>query len=385
MKKISIYFFSCKTISITILGGLFLFANVSTVSAFGTMSSFGYNNAHGDSEWLQRSMQRIKNIRKNGSLSRQFSIYGRYNFCSPVLRKKDDALSALEVFKKYFDLGQYCKIPKLKERLVGEYLQTLGAYRQTRDPVLNEKLIRLSKIIGLANLWQAAEAERDPKVGPTVTDHLLTARFYFTQALRRDKLDGELNDVQILGFLAGAESGSGQLHDDFALAQEGLNKFDRTVELDPVFGYFGFLIGGLRAPVGSPGFSRAIDYIWKHQDECMSSDVDRNNPDWGRHLPLEENWGCSASELSHRRLEATLLYYADGLAKSGNCSAAETMLKNVSYVANAETWKFMSAVNYRLNDIGAYCAAAQSPAPSEYLPHGLVFESKFRCAVCHQK
>ena len=305
--------------------------------------------------------------------------------CRPGFDEEDETLSAVEVFRKYFHQGKYCKIPELKARLIGEYLQLLGAYRQTADIKLKKQVIHTAKIIGLASLWKGAQSDLDPNKGPLTTNELVTAAFYMDRAYQLDLEDGQLDDPQILGFLAGAKMGLAQIHQDNNMVAEASQLMGQAIAAYPVFGLFGATIGASRAPYGSPTFDQAVNMIFDIQDICMQDQVDRDNPDHTPYLPIEGGhfWSCPNTDRSLHRYEAVMLYAGDILTKAGQLDAAAAMYNNATFSSTSDrsNWKFWMLLQHRLNaDLESLRDQFRIPGNTDFIPN-----SKFQCSICHQE
>ncbi len=359
--------------------GVFFVFGATTVSAFGPMSGFGNNGNHNTELFQSLKGQILSQYKKSGKrLGKPYMNIN--NHCTKKLDKKDNTLSSVDLFRKYFHAGDYCKLPILKDALMGEYLQTYGAFVQTQDPALKIKVAKIAKIIGLAYLWTSAESGRDNS-GPSSLNNMITAMFFFNTSY-------ELNsdDTQTLGFLANVQLALGQIHRNQELIEEGVRLIALSIDRNPVFGLFSAAFGEVRAPTGSPVFQRGVERFWSYQDACMQTEVDRNNPDWAPYLPIEggENWNCPNTENSLHRVEAFLLTFGDSLLKAGDLESAETMYKNIKYISTANNWKYKYLVKDRLKNLESHYEALQSPDPSD--DPILVFSSKkYQCVVCHEQ
>ena len=305
--------------------------------------------------------------------------------CRAGFDEEDNALSAVEVFRKYFHQGKYCKIPELKQRLIGEYLQLLAQYQATQDLAIKDKLIHTAKMIGLASAWTGAESGRDPQLGVLATDELITSNFYMGRAYELDLEDGTLDDSQVLGFFSGSSMGLARIHQDPEMILEASGLISLSIQTDPVFGLFAAVIGASRAPVESPVFQSAVDMILEYQDVCMNAQVDRENPDHTPYLPIEggDFWSCPNTDRSLHRYEAFTIYAGDILTKAGRLDAAKVMYNNAMFSSSASrgNWKFWPLWKYRVStDLEKLRDKFRSADDSDFIA-----KSKFQCMICHQK
>ncbi len=360
-----------------LVGMLFLFTAATTASAFDSMSGSGNIGNH-DTKIFQSLKGQILSQYKRGSKGLDKS-HGKVNKLCTKVEGKDETLTAIELFRKYFHAGDYCKLPLLKDALMQEYLQTNGAFIQTQDPILKIKVAKITKIMGLAYLWTSAESER-VSGGPSSLNEMITALFYFNTSY-------ELNpdDTQTLGFLSNIQMAIGKIHSNQEMIEEGARLIALSIDRNPVFGLFGVAFGEVRAPVNSPVFQQGIEHFWTYQDICMQTAVDRNDPDWAPYVPIEggENWICQNTENSLHRVEAFLLIFGDSLLKAGDLDAAEATYKNIGYITTAQDWKYKHIVKDRLKNLEAHYEALQTPDPSDDLV--LIFNSKYKCSVCHEQ
>ncbi len=361
-----------------LLAGFFFVFSAFTVSAHTWVSGFASDNDNsGDYQHVSEEI-----ISKFRSKMKGFSENHKYRGrrCVPVLRNSDQELGAIDLFRKYFHKADYCKLPLLQDALMGEYLQTNGAFTQTQDPNLKIKLAKIAKILALSYTWESAESGRG-SLGPSVINSLTVAVFYFNESY-------ELNpeDTQTLGFLSSLTLALGRIHRDQELVEEGIRLIALSIDVNPVFGLFAAAQGEVRAPVNSPDFQRGIQRFWDYQDECMQTEVDRENTDWTPYLPIEggEYWKCENTENSLHRTEAFLLIFGDALLKAGDLKSAKTMYENVQYISTAKNWKYKYIVKNRLHNLEKDYEALQTADPSD--DPMLVFDSNtIRCSVCHQK
>jgi len=370
-----------RTSAAVLLAGFFFVLSTTTVFAHSSMAVFASYNDRNSGEHQRVSGKILADYRSEmqGSAKRHKRHKHRNNKCVAVLTDGDAALGAVDLFRKYFHESDYCKLPLLQDALMGKYLQTNGAFTQTQDPNLKIKLAKISKILALSYTWQVAESGRG-ELGPSVINSLISGVFYFNKSY---ELNSE--DTQTLGFLANLTLALGRIHRNQGLIEEGIRLIALSVDVNPVFGLFAAAQGEVRAPVNSPDFQRGIQRFWAYQDECMQTEVDRENTDWTPYLPIEngEYWKCQNTAKSLHRTEAFLLMFGDSLLKAGDLKSAKTMYENVQYISTAKNWKYKYMVKDRLKNLEKHYAALQSADPSD--DPTLVFDSKYRCAFCHQR
>ncbi len=369
----------CRTRAAVLLAGCFFVFSSTTVFAHASMSGFMSANDR-NSDKYQRVSGEIVSEFRSGMRGFAQRHKHRSKRCIAVLRDSDQALGAVDLFRKYFHMADYCKLPLLQDALMGEYLQTNGAFAQTQDPNLKIKLAKIAKILALSYTWESAESGRGV-LGPSVINSLTVAVFYFNKSY---ELNSE--DTQTLGFLSSLTLALGRIHRNQELVEEGIRLVALSIDVNPVFGLFAAAQAEVQAPVNSPDFQRGIRRFWAYQDECMQTEVDRENTDWAPYLPIEggEYWKCQNTANSLHRTEAFLLLFGDALLKAGDLKSAKTMYENVQYISTAKNWKYKYIVKNRLNNLEEHYEALQTADPSD--DPMLVFDSnKIRCSFCHQE
>src|SRR5262249_60002293 len=100
--------------------------------------------------------------------------------------KKTAKVSDTELSKKahaYFldslSSGSYENLPEATRLLTAAYLQ-------------NPRDASISFHLGMAHLWRVAERSREPVRDPTITDHLILADKYLSEARRLDPSDARI-------------------------------------------------------------------------------------------------------------------------------------------------------------------------------------------------
>ena len=68
----------------------------------------------------------------------------------------------------------------------------------------------------MAHLWKVSERSRSPERDPTITDHLILADKYLSEAHRLDP-----SDARIPGFEGSVKMALGSIHQDEALKRRG--------------------------------------------------------------------------------------------------------------------------------------------------------------------
>src|SRR5262249_15248182 len=120
-------------------------------------------------------------------------------------RRSDTELArkARAFFHESLAAGRYDDLPEATRLLTAAYLES------PRDP-------SIAFLLGMSHLWRVAERFREERQDPTITDHLILADKYLSEAHRLDP-----KDFRIPGFEGSVKMALGSIHQDEALKREG--------------------------------------------------------------------------------------------------------------------------------------------------------------------
>src|SRR5260370_15798879 len=155
------------------------------------------------------------------------------------------ARRAQTFFHESLAAGRYDDLPEATRLLTAAYLQN------PRDP-------SVSFLLGMAHLWKVSERLREPKQDPTITDHLILADKYLSEARRLNP-----KDLRVPGFEGSVKMALGSIHQDEALKRQGYFILKNGMKAYPEFNFFprSFLLSN--APRENPRFTDAIPYPLK--------------------------------------------------------------------------------------------------------------------------
>ena len=174
------------------------------------------------------------------------------------------AARAKTTFRETLASGDYEAIPGATELLTQAYLES------PRDP-------ELALLVGHAHLWRVAERERAAEKSARVTDDLIVAEKYFSEAKRLSP-----EDARIDGWLSGIRLALGAIHADEKLTRIGYFELKDGVASYPQFNLFtfGYVMAG--APRASDRYKEAVESMWKNLDACAGEKIDRSRPDYAK-------------------------------------------------------------------------------------------------------
>src|SRR5215813_5803936 len=176
----------------------------------------------------------------------------------------DLARRAQSFFHESLAAGRYENLPEVLRLLTAAYLQN------PRDP-------SVSFLLGMAHLWKVAERFRESKQEPTITDDLILADKYLSEARKLDP-----KDFRIPGFEGSVKMALGSIHQDEALKRQGYFILKDGTRAYPEFNFFTMSFVLSNVPRGDPKFADAIDYAWRNVEVCVGHKVGRTAADVAR-------------------------------------------------------------------------------------------------------
>jgi len=287
----------------------------------------------------------------------------------PAKARTAAALKADELFWQTFHGGEYEKIPNALEILTRAYLQT------PNDTVT-------AAHIGWLHIWRISERNRLGSVPATITDDMMLARRYFKEAVTLDP-----SEARYLGFLAATTLAEGDLHKDEKLTREGYFMLLESIKAWPEFNLFtgGYVMSQL--PAGSPQFREGLEWQWRTLDECIEGKIDRANPDYSKYMSMETREGrkrvCWNSWIAPHNFEGFFLNMGDMLVKSGDWQSAKLIYANAKLSKEFASWKYQAVLDDRIRQ--AQSNVALFNAPGEAPKAGIMINSEYSCAACHQQ
>jgi hypothetical protein len=130
------------------------------------------------------------------------------------------AVKARSFFRESLVAGRYEDLPEATRLLTAAYLEN------PRDP-------SVAFLLGMSHLWRVAERFRQARQDPTITDQLILADKYLSEARRLDP-----KDFRIPGLEGSVKMALGSIHQDEALKREGYFILKEGMRRYPEFNLF---------------------------------------------------------------------------------------------------------------------------------------------------
>jgi hypothetical protein len=293
-------------------------------------------------------------------------------------KASDSELSrrAQKYFHESLSGGHYENLPEALRLLTAAYLQN------PRDPSISFQL-------GMAHLWKVAERSREAKSDPTITDHLILADKYLTEAHRLDP-----SDLRIPGFEGSVKMALGSLHQDEALKRKGYFILKDAMKAYPEFNFFTMSFVLSNAPRTEPRFEEAVDYAWKNVEVCVGHRVGRTAADVRRLADSfrtalspsaaiaggSQDKACLNPPTAAHNMEGFLLHMGDILVKKGDVETAREIYALAKTAPTYASWPYGDVLEKRIEQAGERARQFASGAKPE--PE-LMFQSPYACVGCH--
>ena len=266
--------------------------------------------------------------------------------------------------------GSYENLPEATRLLTAAYLQ-------------NPRDASISFHLGMAHLWRVAERSREPVRDPTITDHLILADKYLSEARKLDP-----SDARIPGFEGSVKMALGSIHQDEALKRRGYFILKDGMKAYPEFNFFTMSFVLSNAPRTDSKFNDAVDYAWKNVDLCVGHPVGRTASDV-KHLAAafpaaiaggSHDRACQNPPSAPHNIEGFLLHMGDILVKKGDVDTGREIYALAKAAPTYSSWPYASVLDARIEQADARAqafAAGAQPAPE------LMFQSPYACTGCH--
>jgi len=281
------------------------------------------------------------------------------------------ATKAHTYFLDSLSAGSYENLPEAMRLLTAAYLQ-------------NPRDASISFHLGMAHLWKVAERSREPLRDPTITDHLILADKYLSEAHKLDP-----SDARIPGFEGSVKMALGSLHQDEALKRRGYFILKDGMKAYPEFNFFTMSFVLSNAPRTDPKFADAVDYAWKNVDLCVGHPVGRTAADVKRlaaDFPAviaggSKDRACQNPPSAPHNMEGFLLHMGDIVVKQGDVETGREIYALAKAAPTYSSWPYGSVLDTRIEQAGA---RAQAFASGVHPPPELMFQSPYACVGCHQ-
>ena len=287
------------------------------------------------------------------------------------------ARKAQNLFRENLATGNYDHLPEALRLLTAAYLEN------PRDP-------SVAFLLGMAHLWKVAERSREPHPEPTITDDLILADKYLTEAHRLNP-----NDFRIAGFEGSVKMALGSIHQDERIKREGYFILREGMSRYPEFNFFTMSFVLANAPREDPKFSDAVEYAWKNVEICVGHRVGRTAADVAR-LAAEfrtalspsaaiaggsKDRACMNPPTAPHNMEGFLLHMGDLVVKKGDVETGREVYKLARLVPSYASWPYSEILDKRIaqaEERAQLFASGAKPQPE------LMFNSAYACVGCHQ-
>lgn len=295
---------------------------------------------------------------------------------------------AISQFWQIFESASYDQIDEIIIQLKALYLEDPNSFD-------------ITLLIAHAHFWKVAERFRlKGSVSPNITDNLIIAETYFTEA---QKLNPK--DARIDGWLSGVRMALANIHDNPDESREAYFYGEKAIRKYPSFNHFSIVYLFSNFPHTHRLYNKAIKSFYKSMDLATHSKVDRGQFDYTPYLSIEANetdplliravWN---GPKARHNLEGFFLIMGDFLVKSGQTDKALIAYNNAKAIPSYQDWSFKNLLEKRIVNIEKNVSLfrknserlslkenrniihLESFNPNEHM----VFNS-YNCTICHKE
>jgi hypothetical protein len=287
-----------------------------------------------------------------------------------VPANSEAAKAANTEFWEAFHGGRYEELPHVLDALTAVYLDNPGDAETAAH-------------IAFAHTWRLSERARLGEVPPTITDDMLVAHKYFSEAVRLAP-----DDARFQGFLATVEMAEGTVHGDVKLTRRGYFDLMAAKDAWPEFNLFtaGYVMSAL--PITDDKYKEAVDYQWETLDLCAEERVDRKYVQYAQYMGKETQQGrkrvCWNSWIAPHNFEGFFLNMGDMLVKQGDVETARRIYGIAKLSKAYDAWPYRSILEDRITQAPENVALFRKETPGEKT-RVMMIHTTFACAGCHQK
>ncbi|MCC5014824.1 MULTISPECIES: hypothetical protein [unclassified Legionella] len=265
--------------------------------------------------------------------------------------------------------GRYNDLNKADYLLMAAYLQN------PNDP-------KLAAHIGFTHIWKITERQRLPQESPKITNEIVLAKKYFSDAFTLDP-----HNAVFEGFLGDAQLIEGKIFHDKREEVRGYFTLQRAIANWPEFNYFtaGYPMSTL-APQ-SDSFKEGLEWQWRTLDLCAGKKIDRKNPDYNSYMARETQQGkaraCWNSWVAPHNFEGFFMNMGDMLVKAGDWQTGIKIYQNAKLAKNYSSWPYRQMLEKRILNAKANVANFQKDHSDP--DKAILFNSGYGCVACHQR
>lgn len=278
--------------------------------------------------------------------------------------------SAKKNFWDTLHKGNYAALPQTTSQLTDAYLE------DSNDP-------QLAGYLGFAHIWRITERAREKNIPATITNEIILAKKYFSDAV---ELSPE--DARLQGFLGVSMLASGKIFNNEREQVQGYFQLKHAIGMWPEFNYFtaGYPMSDLAFQ--SEHFSEGVAWQWKTLDLCAGATINRNHPDYSPYMALETQKGpkraCWNSWIAPHNFEGFFLNMGDMLVKQGDWQTAIKIYNNAKLSKTYATWPYRHLLERRIQHAEENVTYFQKNT-GRSADTRVLFNSGRGCVACHQK
>ncbi|CEK09524.1 hypothetical protein [Legionella hackeliae] len=264
--------------------------------------------------------------------------------------------------------GNYQDIEKADFLLMAAYLQN------PNDPTL-------AAHIGFLHIWKITERQRLPNKSPLMTNEIILAKKYFSDALQLQPhmpiYEGFLGDSELIG---------GKIFHDPQEEVRGYFRLKRAINNWPEFNYFtaGYPMSSLSYE--DKHFKEGLEWQWKTLDLCAGEKINRHSPGFAKYMSQETTAGkkraCWNSIIAPHNFEGFFLNMGDMLVKSGDWQTGIAIYQNAKLSKSYSLWPYKHLLEQRIvyakDNVVNFRKELTTPDKA------ILFNSGYGCVACHQ-
>jgi hypothetical protein len=192
------------------------------------------------------------------------------------------------------------------------------------------------------------------------------------------------DDKRILGWLGGARSAIGSVHQDERLKRNGYFTLKEGVSAFPEFNEFSFAYVLSRLPASDELYQEALAAMWRNVDLCAGQAIDRQNPDFSALMrnPAEMTGAkrvCVNSALAPHNFEGFALAMGDMLVKNGQPEVAAKIYAQAKIAPSYADWPYRAVLEAN----SAQAAARARAFAAGDTTQQVMSVSAHACGGCH--
>jgi uncharacterized membrane protein len=280
---------------------------------------------------------------------------------------------AKEADAKFWDAlhgGAYEELPLVVNALTAAYLA-------------NPRDAQIAAHIGFSHVWRLSERARLPSQSATITDEMVLARKYFSEAVGLTP-----DDERFRGLLASMELNEGTVHGDEKLTRRGYFDLMKAIDGWPEFNLFtaGYTMSGL--PYTDSKYADSVNYQWQTLDACAEEKVDRRTVQYDKYMGKETTTGmkraCWNSWIAPHNFEGFFLNMGDMIVKQGDPATARRVYADARLSKTYQAWPFKQVLDDRIAQADENVPRFRNGTGGEKT-RTMMVSSAFACTGCHQQ